>query len=175
MSLWSFLKKQWTPLAYPTTSFDGQTVIVTGANIGLGLEAARHFVRLGAAKVILACRSVSKGEEAARSISTSTGREGVCEVWQVDIGNFDSVKEFCLRVDKLERLDIVCENAGVATRTYSEIEGMERTIAINVVGTFLMALNLLPTLRRSSEKTGVIPRLVIMTSGVHFLVCRFFL
>lgn len=96
-------------------------------------------------------------------------------MWQVDIGNFDSVKEFCLRVDKLERLDIVCENAGVATRTYSEIEGMERTIAINVVGTFLMALNLLPTLRRSSEKTGVIPRLVIMTSGVHFLVCRFFL
>lgn len=38
--------------AYPVASFVGQTVIVTGSNVGLGLEAARHFVRLDAAKVI---------------------------------------------------------------------------------------------------------------------------
>ena len=63
---------QFTKLPYPTESFEGQTIIVTGANTGLGLEAARHFTRLNAAKVILGCRSVSKGEEAALSIAANS-------------------------------------------------------------------------------------------------------
>jgi len=162
-----FIKTQWTPLPYPTQSFAGQTIIVTGANVGLGLEASRHFVRLNASKVILGCRSISKGEEAARSIEETTGRKGVCEVWQVDIGDFDSVKEFTNKVSKLDRLDVVVENAGIAAITYSEMEGMESTIAVNVVGTFLMALNLLPTLRKSGQEHGRVPCLVITSSGVH--------
>ena len=56
-----FLKEQLlTTLPYPQESAAGQTVIVTGANVGLGFEAARHFVRLGAAKVILAVRDQQK-------------------------------------------------------------------------------------------------------------------
>jgi retinol dehydrogenase-12 len=58
--------------AYPTTSCANQTITVTGANIGLGREAARHFARLGAAKVILAVRNTEAGEEAKNSIVTST-------------------------------------------------------------------------------------------------------
>ncbi|KAF4632335.1 hypothetical protein G7Y89_g5794 [Cudoniella acicularis] len=167
MSFFQLLKNQWTPLPYPEASFDGKTIIVTGANIGLGLEAARHFTRLGAAKVILACRSIAKGEAAVHSIEESTGRKGVCEVWQVDLGNYDSVKEFCSRAAGLQRLDVVCENAGVASGTYSQSEGTENTIAVNVIGTFLMALNLLPVLRRSGKKFGVLPRLAITSSEVH--------
>jgi hypothetical protein len=71
-------------LPYPSQSFNGQTVIVTGSNTGLGLEAARHFTRLGASKVILAVRSISKGQEAQKSIEQTTHRLGVCEVWQLD-------------------------------------------------------------------------------------------
>jgi NAD(P)-dependent dehydrogenase (short-subunit alcohol dehydrogenase family) len=56
------------------TSFEGKTVIVTGANTGLGLETARHFTRLGAEKVIIACRTISKGEAAKKSIEASTKR-----------------------------------------------------------------------------------------------------
>jgi retinol dehydrogenase-12 len=163
-----FPRSQFIRLPYPTQSFDGQTIIVTGANVGLGLEASRHFARLGAAKVILACRTVSKGEEAARLVEETTGRKGVCEVWQVDLGNFDSVKDFTQRTAKLDRLDVVCENAGIATRVYEEMSGMESSIAVNVVGTFLMALNLLPILRKSGKAHGTVPRLVITTSEVHF-------
>jgi NAD(P)-dependent dehydrogenase (short-subunit alcohol dehydrogenase family) len=162
-----FTRSQFKRLPYPTQSFADQTIIVTGGNVGLGLEAARHFARLDAAKVILACRSISKGEEAARSIEETTGRKGVCEVWQVDIGNFDSVKEFTQRAAQLDRLDVVCENAGIATNNYEEMSGMESTIAVNVVGTFLMALDLLPTLRKSGKAHGIVPRLVITTSEVH--------
>jgi retinol dehydrogenase-12 len=167
MSFIDFVRSQWQPLPYPAQSFASQTIIVTGSNTGLGLEAARHFVRLNASKVILAVRSIAKGEEAARSIEQTTGRKGVCEVWQVDIGNFESVKEFCKRVEGLERLDVVVENAGVAKLHWIEMEGMEATIAINVVGTFLMAFNLLPALRKSGKAHGITPRLVITSSEVH--------
>ena len=47
-------------LEYPTTSCEGKTIIVTGSNTGLGKEAARHFARLGADKVILAVRNPLK-------------------------------------------------------------------------------------------------------------------
>lgn len=68
-------------LPYPTKGFKGQTVIITGSNTGLGLEAARHIVDLGAEKVILAVRDVEKGKDAKRSIEKSTGRENAVEVW----------------------------------------------------------------------------------------------
>ena len=166
-----FVRTQWAHIPYPEQSFEGQTVIVTGANVGLGFEAARHFCRLNAAKVILACRTIWKGEAAVRSIEETTGRKGVCEVWQIEIGNFDSVKEFTQRVAKLDRLDAVVENAGISPPLYEEMSGMESSIAVNVVGTFLMALNLLPVLRKSGKAHGTVPRLVIVTSEVHAWVC----
>lgn len=159
-------------LPYPTHSFEGQTIIVTGANTGLGLEAARHFVRLNATKVILGCRSVSNGEAAAASIAENTGRKGVCEVWEVDLGSFASVKRFTEKAEKLERLDVVCENAGIARMEYKMVEDMESMVAINVVGTFLMALNLLPVLRRSGEKFGTVGRLTVVTSDAHQTLVR---
>lgn len=161
-----FIRSQWAHVPYPEHSFAGQTVIVTGSNIGLGFEAARHFARLGA-KVILGVRTPSKGEEAARSIEKSTGRKGACEVWQLDMGDFDSVKAFAKKAEGLDRLDAVVENAGVAKYTYSETAGMETTIAVNVVGTFLLALLLLPVLRKSGKKHGVLPRLAVTSSEVH--------
>ena len=161
------LKSQFIALPYPTRSFAGETVIVTGSNVGLGLEAARHFARLDAAKVILAVRSIAKGEEAARSIEETTGRKGVCEVWQLDMGNWDSVKAFAKRAAELDRLDVVVENAGIAVLKYTQMEGMESTVAVNVVGTFLLALDLLPVLRASGKKHGTTPVLVIVSSSVH--------
>jgi len=103
----TFLKSQlFAKLPYPTADFSGQTIIITGSNTGLGLEAARHIVRLGAAKVILAVRTISKGEAAAKDIIESTKvKENVIEVWQVDLSSYESVKAFGARVQTLERLD----------------------------------------------------------------------
>ncbi|TAQ86759.1 hypothetical protein B7494_g4923 [Chlorociboria aeruginascens] len=163
----SFLKSQFTALPYPTTDFSGQTVIVTGANSGLGLEAARHFVRLNARKVILACRDIEKGEDAMKSIEETTARKGAVEVWQVDLSSYQSVTQFCARAQTLDRLDVVVENAGIAVPDYIEIEGMESTITVNVISTFLMALLLLPKLREDAVKFDMVPRLTIVASDVH--------
>jgi NAD(P)-dependent dehydrogenase (short-subunit alcohol dehydrogenase family) len=79
----------------PTTSFQGKTVIVTGSNVGLGLESCRWFVRLGAAKVILACRSVEKGKAAAKNIRESTGCSSeTLDIWQLDMVSHGLLKSF---------------------------------------------------------------------------------
>jgi NAD(P)-dependent dehydrogenase (short-subunit alcohol dehydrogenase family) len=165
-----FLWEQWTrKLPYPTTSFSDQTIIVTGANIGLGLEAARHFVRLGAAKVILAVRSAEKGEVAKQSIEQTTGRTGVVEVWSLDLCSFESVKEFAKKVQKLERLDVLLENAAINTMTWKLAEGHESTITTNVISTFLLALLLLPKLKETAQKFNKHSRLTIVASEAHFM------
>ena len=154
-------------LPYPTHSLSGQTIIVTGSNTGLGLEAARHFTRIGAAKVILAVRTVSKGETAKESIESSTNRKGVVEVWQLDLSSYESVKDFAKKVQKLDRLDALVENAGIATGKYSRSEDNESTITTNVVSTFLLALLLLPKLRESGQRFNITPHLTIVSSEVH--------
>lgn len=167
-----FLTSQLRSLPYPETEYRGKTVVVTGANVGLGREAARHFCRLGAARVILACRDLDKGRAAGADIEASTSRKGVVDAWQLDLGSFESVRAFCRRAEtELDRLDVVVENAGVAIGTYVECDGgFESTIAVNVVSTFLMALLLLPTLRRTAARFNVEPRLVVVSSDAHLFV-----
>lgn len=118
----------------PTKKLTGQTVIVTGSNVGLGLEAARHFVRLNANKVILAVRNLEKGQKAKQSIESSEKpKADVVEVWKLDLGDYRSVKEFTARAQGLERLDILVENAGIRTSKWSMLEENESTITTNVV------------------------------------------
>lgn len=164
-----FLKSQFTTLPYPTSKFTGQTIIVTGSNVGIGLEAARHFVRLEAAKVILAVRSISKGETAKTSIESSTKRLGVVEVWELDLASYGSVKAFAEKVRGLERLDVVIGNAGMFTWTWELVEGDEKTITVNVVSTFLLSLLLLPKLRETAVKTGKASVLSLTGSFTHFM------
>ncbi|RSL62491.1 hypothetical protein CEP54_005678 [Fusarium duplospermum] len=94
MSFWESLRGQFVTLPYPEQDCTGRVVIVTGSNTGLGLEAARHFVRLNASKVILACRNVDKGEAAKKDIEESTGRRHVAQVWHLDLCSYESVKSF---------------------------------------------------------------------------------
>lgn len=165
----SFLHSQFfvTP-PYPTTDCSGKTIIVTGSNVGLGKEAVRHFVQLGASKVIIAVRSIEKGEAAKKDIEASTNTSNILEVWQLDLQSYESVKEFAQRASGLKRLDAIIENAGKSTFKYESVGGNESTITVNVVSTFLLALLILPTLQRTAREFNVTPNLVIVASEVHF-------
>ncbi|KAF2095209.1 short-chain dehydrogenase [Rhizodiscina lignyota] len=163
-----FLRSQWlfTP-PYPKQSFEGQTVIITGSNTGLGREAARHIVRLGAEKVIIACRSAEKGEAARANIEKSTGRTNVIEVWQLDLGSYDSVKEFAKRAEGLPRIDVLLENAGIAKNYWSMIADNESCVTVNVISTMLLGILLLPKLKQVATKYKIRPILSIVNSEVH--------
>ncbi|EXJ59200.1 alcohol dehydrogenase [Cladophialophora yegresii CBS 114405] len=154
--------------AYPTRSFAGETVIVTGSNTGLGKEAARHIARLGTSKLILAVRNTKAGEDAKKNIESTTGCDpSVIEVWSLDLSSYDSVKAFADRASKLQRIDVLLENAGIAAAKYSQAEGHERTITVNVISTFLLALLLLPKLKATARQFNTSPRLTIVSSEVH--------
>ncbi|KAF7160146.1 hypothetical protein CNMCM5623_005661 [Aspergillus felis] len=102
------------------------------------------------------------------SIEKTTDRIGVCEVWELDLASFESVKLFAERALKLPRLDILVENAGIATYTFDTAEGHERTITINVISTFPLGLLLLPKLKATAKEfPSSTPHLSIVTSDVH--------
>ncbi|KAJ7435550.1 hypothetical protein FB451DRAFT_1000485, partial [Mycena latifolia] len=65
LSFRTFVKGQlFAPPAVVTADLMGKTIIVLGTNTGIGLESAKHFIRMNAGRLILACRSQSKGEAA---------------------------------------------------------------------------------------------------------------
>jgi NAD(P)-dependent dehydrogenase (short-subunit alcohol dehydrogenase family) len=156
----------------PTTSFEGQTVIITGSNTGLGFEGAKHVVKLGCAKLIIAVRSVEKGETAKRSlIQTTKCSPEIIDVWPIDLTSYDSVKAFAERADReLDRIDVLLENAAVASVEWNTVLDNERMVTVNVVSTFLLAFFMLPKLKATAAKFGTKPRLTFVTSDTHFLV-----
>lgn len=164
-----FFSQLITSVPTPTDSYSGKTIIVTGSNVGLGLEAARHFTRLGASTVILAVRSIPKGEAAKKSIEESTGIKHVVQVWKLDMASYQSVLDFATRAEELKRLDIAVLNAGINAGKYEIFEQDESTLTINVVSTFLLALALLPKLKATANKFNTRPNLTVVSSEVHFL------
>ncbi|KAI9701733.1 MAG: hypothetical protein M1820_006361 [Bogoriella megaspora] len=137
---------------YPKGDLSNQTIIVTGSNVGLGFDAAQHFARLGASTVILAVRSEAKGNAAKRKIVRTLGiDESRIEVWPLDQSSTASITAFADRASRLERLDAVIENAGVLTAEWQTIEGVECQVKVNVLGTVMLALLLLPKLRETGK------------------------
>ena len=173
--LYTFPKSQWfAQIPEPKTSFENQTVIVTGSNTGLGFEAARHVARLGAAKVILACRTIAKGEAAASIIVDSSAgavERSSIEVWELDVSSFKSIKAFADRVQNLERLDAVIQNAGIMAANFTLVEesGAENHLTTNVMGPIFLGLLLLPKLRDSAKKTKCRGRLTFVGSDLQYI------
>lgn len=155
--------------AVPTSPLDGQTLIVTGSNTGLGLTAAEHIARLNPAHLILAVRNASKGATARDRIIESTKiSPSAISVWQLDMSSYESVLAFADRCAKeLDRLDGITLNAGISTGSLELFEGYESTITVNVISTMLLALALQPTLVKSAEKYKITPRISFVASEVH--------
>jgi retinol dehydrogenase 12 len=97
--------------------------------------------------VILGVRNKSKGESARESILAQTTRKiADIQVWCVDLESYDSVLAFMKRVNQLPRLDGFIANAGIETKHFGIAEGLEKTLTINVISTYLMALEVVPKL-----------------------------
>ncbi|KAJ2930251.1 hypothetical protein H1R20_g6820, partial [Candolleomyces eurysporus] len=161
---------QWTkvpPVA--TADLTGQTVIVVGANIGLGFESAKHFAKMNPARLILACRSEEKGKAAVEKIREETGYTPELEL--LDLSKFSSVIAFVDRFlkNKDARLDILMANAAVAVYEHKETsDGWEESIQVNNLSTSLLCLLLAPRMVETGEKFKTKPRLVVVGSEVHY-------
>lgn len=171
MGILNTVRHQYTnlPMRLTQEQCSGKTYIVTGANIGLGLECAKHLVRLQSKRVILAVRSESRGKSALSELESETGRPGVAEVWLLDLSSFDSIKAFVNRVEvQLDGVDGLISNAANATAEWTLTENLESTIAVNVVGTILLSVLMMPYLKSFAKRSGTTPVMSIVTSDLAF-------
>jgi NAD(P)-dependent dehydrogenase (short-subunit alcohol dehydrogenase family) len=146
----------WSTADIPDQS--GRRAIVTGANSGLGLIAARELARKGAS-VVLACRNMEKGEAALTQVRAAGGRDA--ELARLDLGSLASVREFA---ESQERpLDLLLCNAGVMAPPRSETaDGFEQQIGTNHLGHFALTGLLLDRLKAADA-----PRVVSTSSNGH--------
>lgn len=160
-------------LPYPSTSYSGQTIVITGSNTGLGKEAARHYARLGAKRLILAVRNLEKGEAAKKDIATTAVSGVDIQVWEIDMAQPLSIKAFAARLEgELDRVDIFHTNAGLVSATYKKVQrfsakGVEMNIAVNYIATYLLVALVLPKLKATAAAYSIRPTLVITSSGAY--------
>jgi len=144
------------------TDLSGQTIIVTGANSGIGLIAAQQLAKQGA-RVIMGCRRIPAGSEAAAEIRAAVpGAE--LEVRELDLGSLASVRAFVegFLADHA-RLDVLLNNAGVMNTPQGTTEdGFETQIGVNHFGHFLLTSLLLDVLKASAPS-----RIVNVSSCFH--------
>eukprot|EP00795_Rhopilema_esculentum_P002787 gene2786-1010_t len=141
----------------------GKTVIVTGANTGIGKQAALSFAGRGA-KVILACRNYSRGLKTMKYIRDLSENKTV-EFRKLDLSSFESIKEFAKEFNAEEdRLDILVNNAGVLTGSKRQVteDGHEEMFQVNYLGPFLLTNLLLDKLKQSTPS-----RIINVSSAVH--------
>jgi NAD(P)-dependent dehydrogenase (short-subunit alcohol dehydrogenase family) len=139
---------RWTSADLPLQ--EGRTVIVTGANSGIGLPTAQAFAEAGA-RVVLAVRDMAKGEVAAGSIP------GACEIRKLDLADLTSVRAFAngLRGE----IAVLINNAGVMrTPERRTVDGFELQIGTNHLGHFALTNLLL---------SQITDRVVTVASGAH--------
>ena len=129
--------------------FLGKTVVVTGANTGIGKETALDLVKRGA-KVILACRDEQRATDAAKDIIAETGSDKVL-VRIVDLSSFESVRAFARLINETEeRLDILVNNAGFIGSYQLTKDGYESIFQVNYLSHFLLTLLLLDKMKKSA-------------------------
>ncbi|KAI1278197.1 hypothetical protein F5Y07DRAFT_406893 [Xylaria sp. FL0933] len=150
----------------------GKTAVITGSNTGIGLETARQLLDLGLSKLVLAVRDSSKGEIAREELYAGRVETHDIQVWNLDLGSYQSIIDFAEKAKTLERLDIVILNAGLwkVNESFNSETGFEESIQVNYLSNILLLALLLPTLKSKAREHP--PRVVLVSSDtaawVHF-------
>ncbi|XP_076827964.1 retinol dehydrogenase 12, like isoform X2 [Brachyhypopomus gauderio] len=143
-------------------NLDGKTVVITGANTGIGKETAIDLAKRGA-RVIMGCRNVEKGDAAVKEVIKVSGNQDViCK--KLDLADSSSIKEFAQAINSEEKhVNILINNAGVMVCPYEKTaDGFEMQIGVNHMGHFLLTFLLIDQLKRSAPA-----RIINVSSMAH--------
>ena len=152
---------KWTTTDIPDQA--GRTVVITGANVGLGLESAKRLAERGA-RVVLAARNPDKGRPALEQVARiATGQQP--SLVRLDLGDLDSVEAAAGEIStQVDRIDVLMNNAGVMAipkRTTTK-QGFETQFGVNHLGHFALTLRLMPQLLEATAA-----RVVALGSIAH--------
>ncbi|MDR2895290.1 MAG: SDR family oxidoreductase [Propionibacteriaceae bacterium] len=155
---------------YHVPDQSGRRIIVTGANSGTGKETAKRLAGAGAA-VVLAVRSIDKGE-AARSEILQSSPASQLEVRQLDLADLSNVRAFAATMLAEDRpIHTLVNNAGVMTppQRIESSDGFELQFATNFLGPFLLTNLLLPRLLASGDaRVATMSSGAAITGSIHF-------
>src|SRR5262245_8156470 len=157
---WKFGAKTTADEVLAGHDLTGRTVIVTGANTGIGYETARSLAKAGA-RTILACRSAQAGNDAVKRVKAAHANSGA-EARVLDLASFASIGRFAAELDAPGVDALVC-NAGLSVTSWQGTEdGFERTVGVCHVGHFLLTRLLMSRLLAAGQ-----PRVVMVASESH--------
>ncbi|XP_057178952.1 retinol dehydrogenase 12, like isoform X2 [Triplophysa rosa] len=141
---------------------DGKTVIITGANTGIGKFTAIDLAKRGA-RIIMACRDMEKSNGALKEVVESSGNQNVFAS-RLDLADTKSIREFAEKVNTEEKqVNILINNAGVMVCPYGKTaDGFEMQIGVNHMGHFLLTHLLLDLIKRSMPA-----RIINVSSMAH--------
>lgn len=153
-------REKWTIDKVP--NLEGKVAVVTGGNGGLGFESVKAFANKGA-EVVLASRSIERGEKAKENILTENP-EAQITVIQLDLMDISSVEKFVSNFkEKFSRLDILLNNAGIMTVPYGLTkDGFEKQLGTNHLGHFALTGQLIDVILNTPNS-----RVVNVSSIAH--------
>ncbi|GMK55953.1 hypothetical protein CspeluHIS016_0210090 [Cutaneotrichosporon spelunceum] len=173
-------KPRWT--AADMGSKAGEVILVTGANSGTGYATAQAYYNAGA-RVIMACRSEQRAEQAMAEITAGASRDvngtlqvptsppktpGVLEFLPLDLADLYSVEAAAQALSKEKRLDVLFANAGIMVVPPAETkQGYSLQFGTNVLGHQQLISRLIPLLQRTSKANAAPSRLVVSSSFAH--------
>ena len=140
----------------------GKVAIVTGANSGIGFEAARELARKGAATV-LACRSAERGQRALDALQAEVPAAAAA-LMELDLASLDSIGRFAEAFrERHERLDLLINNAGIMAIPYARTaDGFESQLGVNHLGHFALTGQLVDLIAATPAA-----RVVNVSSAAH--------
>ena len=144
-------------------TMEGKTVLITGADGGIGSETTKGIAKMDAT-IIMACLDLNDAKPVYENIKQESGNERI-EMMQVDLASLSSIREFAQQFSqKHQQLNVLINNAGVFRWKREEtLEGFERTIGINLLGHFLLTHLLLPILKQTPGA-----RILNVSSNAYF-------
>lgn len=171
MSVLALLREKWLPPPEFTGSFKGKTVLVTGANSGIGLEVAKKAAAHNAERLIITTRSNTKGESTKEQIQqylSTSGKGSGTEIvpLTLDLTTLDGVESFVqMFKQKTDRLDFAILNAGVILAKHNlTLDGYEEALQVNTISSVFLATLLLPMMVSTSDATDTQTHLTFVSS-----------
>ena len=146
----------------------GRKIIITGANVGLGLSSAKILAQKNA-KVIMACRNLSRCDKSAAAVKNVAAPLAEVSTMLLDLSSLKSVKDFATKFTKEnDKLHAVMLNAGIMHTKYGlSYDGIEQQFAVNHVGHQYLVSLLLPLLEHTSSEDGPTFVASVSSSAAH--------
>lgn len=148
------------------SSLAGKTIIVTGANGGVGYYISHYILTLGG-NLIMACRNLERAKEAKNRL-LKAHKDGAIKLEYLDLSKFATIHDFVSRM-KNHKIDILINNAGVYhLQPQVNTDGIEIHFATNALGNFILTTEFLPLLASTKGK-------IIQVSSISYRFTKFIL